>query len=106
MLSAYDRFRRRKVLLLAIMGAGILLFAVGALLHDNVSGRVGQMLLIAGFAIAFVSTGVYALSFRCPRCRARIGAANVPQGSFLAFPNFCANCGLDFTTVDNGDQNI
>jgi hypothetical protein len=86
------------------MGVGILLFVVGALLRDNVSARVGQTLLLAGFVIAFVSTGVYALSFRCPRCRTRISAANVPQGSFLAFPNFCANCGLDFTTVENGDQ--
>ena len=105
MVNTHDRFRRRKRILLGVMGIGMLLFFGAALLGGGTT-RTGQLSLVVGFAIAAVSTHLFAFGFRCPQCKERIAAADVAYGRLLEFPNFCSNCGLDFNETASSNDTI
>src|SRR3954465_527899 len=100
-----DRFRRRKRILLSVIGLGTILF-FGAALLDGGTTRIGKLFVFVGFGIAAVSTPLFAFGFRCPQCRERISAADVPYGRLLEFPNFCSNCGLDFNDTASSNDTI
>jgi hypothetical protein len=104
MVSAHEEFRNRRIKLLGAVALGFVVFAVGGLLSNN--SHAPPWIAIAGFAAAFISMMFFQYGFRCPRCRKLISAVNTPGTSFLSFPNFCSNCGLDFSTVNKNNEPI
>ena len=98
-MSAYDEFRSRKIKILSVFVIALVAFGVGAWFHDETHPQRNQWLMLAFFLIMFVGIMLYAYSFRCPRCRHRISAADVPDDGYIHFPNYCSHCGLDFMSV-------
>ena len=100
MVSAYDVFRRRKIKIFATFAVPAILFAVGYWLHDPANEPRNRVLMIAFILSLFLCILLGAYAFHCPRCGRRINAADTPDNGYISFPGYCANCGLDFMSVD------
>jgi hypothetical protein len=105
MMSAHEEFRGRRIIFLGGFALGFILIAVSSL-YSTSHSRFFPWAAMVGFVVVLISGVFFQFGFRCPRCRKFISAVNTPGTSLLSFPNFCANCGLDFSSVDKNNQPI
>ena len=102
MVSTHEHFRRRKLQVTWLIIAGFGIFFGSAILHQTTHASAFLATNFFGWALIAAAGGISWFTFRCPRCAERIGST----GGWTSVPNYCPNCGVDFTSIDHGAKTI